>query len=116
MDSCPWRRLRAKRHVYTAGHDRPIEPFAPGGDLLSVVEFSGSETPDSFIPSAAARLANRPAMAGAINGSLIDNPDSGDTSPVTEGSFTASAAVEWLTWNRRFVSSWPRGHPAYLMN
>jgi hypothetical protein len=33
-------------------HEWPIEPFMRGADLISVVEFSGSETIDAFIPSA----------------------------------------------------------------
>ncbi len=33
-------------------HEWPIEPFMPGADQISVVEFSGSETIDAFIPSA----------------------------------------------------------------
>ncbi|MFO0698328.1 MAG: hypothetical protein U0236_03800 [Nitrospira sp.] len=33
-------------------HEWPIEPFMPGADQISVVEFSGSETLDAFIPSA----------------------------------------------------------------
>ncbi|ODS79427.1 MAG: hypothetical protein ABS46_15730 [Cytophagaceae bacterium SCN 52-12] len=33
-------------------HEWPIEPFMRGADLISVVEFSGSETIDAFLPSA----------------------------------------------------------------
>jgi hypothetical protein len=33
-------------------HEWPIEPFMPGADQISVVEFSGSETLDAFIPAA----------------------------------------------------------------
>jgi hypothetical protein len=33
-------------------HEWPIEPFMRGADQISVVEFSGSETIDAFIPSA----------------------------------------------------------------
>jgi hypothetical protein len=33
-------------------HEWPIEPFMAGADQISVVEFSGSETLDAFIPSA----------------------------------------------------------------
>ena len=33
-------------------HEWPIEPFMRGADQISVVEFSGSETLDAFIPSA----------------------------------------------------------------
>ena len=33
-------------------HEWPIEPFMRGADMISVVEFSGSETLDAFIPSA----------------------------------------------------------------
>jgi hypothetical protein len=33
-------------------HEWPIEPFMRGADDISVVEFSGSETLDAFIPSA----------------------------------------------------------------
>ena len=33
-------------------HEWPIEPFMPGADMISVVEFAGSETLDAFIPSA----------------------------------------------------------------
>jgi hypothetical protein len=33
-------------------HEWPIEPFMRGADEISVVEFSGSETLDVFIPSA----------------------------------------------------------------
>ncbi len=33
-------------------HEWPIEPFMPGADHISVVEFSGSEGIDVFIPSA----------------------------------------------------------------
>lgn len=33
-------------------HEWPIEPFMPGADLISVVEFGGSEVIDAFIPSA----------------------------------------------------------------
>lgn len=32
-------------------HEWPIEPFMRGADLISVVEFSGSEVLDAFIPS-----------------------------------------------------------------
>lgn len=37
-------------------HEWPIEPFMPGADLLSVVEFGGSEVMDVFIPSAGGRF------------------------------------------------------------
>jgi manganese oxidase len=33
-------------------HEWPIEPFMRGADHISVVEFSGSETLDAFIPAA----------------------------------------------------------------
>ena len=33
-------------------HEWPIEPFMRGADQISVVEFSGSETLDAFLPSA----------------------------------------------------------------
>jgi hypothetical protein len=33
-------------------HEWPIEPFMRGADLISVVEFAGSETLDAFLPSA----------------------------------------------------------------
>ncbi|MGH7254769.1 MAG: hypothetical protein ACREI3_03240, partial [Nitrospirales bacterium] len=33
-------------------HEWPIEPFMPGADQISVVEFAGSETIDAFIPAA----------------------------------------------------------------
>jgi manganese oxidase len=33
-------------------HEWPIEPFMPGADMISVVEFAGSETLDAFLPSA----------------------------------------------------------------
>jgi hypothetical protein len=33
-------------------HEWPIEPFMKGADQISVVEFSGSEALDAFIPSA----------------------------------------------------------------
>nr|MBA2484818.1 hypothetical protein [Nitrospira sp.] len=33
-------------------HEWPIEPFMRGADQISVVEFSGSETLDAFIPAA----------------------------------------------------------------
>jgi hypothetical protein len=33
-------------------HEWPIEPFMRGADQISVVEFSGSEVLDAFIPSA----------------------------------------------------------------
>jgi hypothetical protein len=33
-------------------HEWPIEPFMRGADHISVVEFSGSETIDAFIPAA----------------------------------------------------------------
>lgn len=33
-------------------HEWPIEPFMPGADQISVVEFSGSEGIDAFIPAA----------------------------------------------------------------
>jgi hypothetical protein len=33
-------------------HEWPIEPFMRGADRISVVEFSGSETIDAFIPAA----------------------------------------------------------------
>ncbi len=33
-------------------HEWPIEPFMRGADQISLVEFSGSETVDVFIPSA----------------------------------------------------------------
>ena len=33
-------------------HEWPIEPFLPGADMISTVEFSGSEGLDVFLPSA----------------------------------------------------------------
>ncbi|TLY33341.1 MAG: hypothetical protein E6K62_06865, partial [Nitrospirae bacterium] len=33
-------------------HEWPIEPFMPGADVLSAVQFSGAEVIDAFIPSA----------------------------------------------------------------
>jgi hypothetical protein len=33
-------------------HEWPIEPFMRGADMISVVEFSGSEVLDAFVPSA----------------------------------------------------------------
>ncbi|MFM7841411.1 MAG: hypothetical protein ACKO9T_06010 [Nitrospira sp.] len=33
-------------------HEWPIEPYMRGADQISVVEFSGSEVMDAFIPSA----------------------------------------------------------------
>jgi hypothetical protein len=33
-------------------HEWPIEPFMPGADMISVVEFAGSESLDAFLPSA----------------------------------------------------------------
>jgi hypothetical protein len=33
-------------------HEWPIEPFMRGADLISVVEFAGSEVLDAFLPSA----------------------------------------------------------------
>ncbi|MBA3612616.1 MAG: hypothetical protein H0W49_06800, partial [Nitrospirales bacterium] len=33
-------------------HEWPIEPFMRGADQINVVEFSGSETLDAFIPAA----------------------------------------------------------------
>ncbi|HRI37996.1 MAG TPA: hypothetical protein PLO50_05525, partial [Nitrospira sp.] len=33
-------------------HEWPIEPFMRGADQISVVEFSGSEVLDAYIPSA----------------------------------------------------------------
>ena len=33
-------------------HEWPIEPFMRGADHISVVEFSGSEVLDAFVPSA----------------------------------------------------------------
>ncbi len=33
-------------------HEWPIEPFLPGADMISVVEFAGSEGLDAFVPSA----------------------------------------------------------------
>ncbi|RMH38309.1 MAG: LysM peptidoglycan-binding domain-containing protein [Nitrospirae bacterium] len=33
-------------------HEWPIEPFLPGADMISVVEFAGSESIDVFLPSA----------------------------------------------------------------
>ncbi|GJL63531.1 MAG: hypothetical protein NPIRA04_21850 [Nitrospirales bacterium] len=33
-------------------HEWPIEPFMPGADMISVVEFGGSEHIDAFIPAA----------------------------------------------------------------
>ncbi|MCZ6581077.1 MAG: LysM peptidoglycan-binding domain-containing protein [Nitrospirae bacterium] len=38
-------------------HEWPIEPFMPGADHISVVEFAGSEGIDAFIPSAGGRFA-----------------------------------------------------------
>lgn len=38
-------------------HEWPIEPFMPGADQISVVEFAGSEGIDVFIPSAGGRFA-----------------------------------------------------------
>ena len=37
-------------------HEWPIEPFMAGADLLSVVEFGGSEVMDVFIPLAGGRF------------------------------------------------------------
>jgi hypothetical protein len=37
-------------------HEWPIEPFMSGADLISVVEFGGSEVMDVFIPSAGGRF------------------------------------------------------------
>ena len=37
-------------------HEWPIEPFMRGADQISVVEFSGSETLDAFIPSGRRKL------------------------------------------------------------
>ncbi len=31
------------------GHEWPIEPYMPGADMISVVEFGGSETLDVFL-------------------------------------------------------------------
>jgi hypothetical protein len=31
------------------GHEWPIEPYMPGADMISVVEFAGSETLDVFL-------------------------------------------------------------------
>ena len=31
------------------GHEWPIEPYMPGADMISVVEYAGSETLDVFI-------------------------------------------------------------------
>jgi hypothetical protein len=36
-------------------HEWPIEPFLPGADMISTVEFSGSEGLDVFLPSAGGR-------------------------------------------------------------
>ena len=33
-------------------HEWPIEPFLPGADMISTVEFAGSESLDAFVPSA----------------------------------------------------------------
>jgi hypothetical protein len=33
-------------------HEWPIEPFMRGADMISVVEFAGSEVLDAFVPSA----------------------------------------------------------------
>ena len=33
-------------------HEWPIEPFLPGADMISTVEFAGSEAIDAFVPSA----------------------------------------------------------------
>ncbi|MDH5698583.1 MAG: hypothetical protein OEZ41_01315, partial [Nitrospirota bacterium] len=41
-------------------HEWPIEPFLPGADMISTVEFSGSEDIDVFLPSAGGKWA----MAG----------------------------------------------------
>ena len=41
-------------------HEWPIEPFLPGADMISTVEFAGSESLDVFLPSAGGRWA----MAG----------------------------------------------------
>ena len=41
-------------------HEWPIEPFLPGADMISTVEFSGSEGLDVFLPSAGGKWA----MAG----------------------------------------------------
>ncbi len=38
-------------------HEWPIEPFMPGADQISTVEFSGSEDIDAFIPSAGGKYA-----------------------------------------------------------
>ena len=34
------------------GHEWPIEPYMPGADMISVVEYAGSEMLDVFIPAA----------------------------------------------------------------
>ncbi|MGE0474085.1 MAG: LysM peptidoglycan-binding domain-containing protein [Nitrospirales bacterium] len=38
-------------------HEWPIEPFMPGADMISTVEFAGSETIDVFLPSAGGKWA-----------------------------------------------------------
>jgi LysM repeat protein/FtsP/CotA-like multicopper oxidase with cupredoxin domain len=38
-------------------HEWPIEPFLPGADMISTVEFSGSEGLDVFLPSAGGKWA-----------------------------------------------------------
>lgn len=38
-------------------HEWPLEPFLPGADIVSTIEFAGSETWDVFIPSAGGRWA-----------------------------------------------------------
>ena len=38
-------------------HEWPIEPFLPGADMISTVEFAGSEGLDVFLPSAGGKWA-----------------------------------------------------------
>ncbi|WNM62511.1 multicopper oxidase domain-containing protein [Candidatus Nitrospira neomarina] len=42
------------------GHEWPIEPYMPGADMISVVEFGGSETLDVFLRQGAGGPANIP--------------------------------------------------------
>ena len=44
------------------GHEWPIEPYMPGADMISVVEFGGSETLDVFLRQGAGGPAGIPVI------------------------------------------------------
>ena len=60
------------------GHEWPIEPYMPGADMISVVEYAGSEVLDVFIRGGAAdRIVRLVTSCGRILGCRTRSPDNG---------------------------------------